>query len=122
MKKVLFALMVLTAGSMADAEGQTAFQEGEKLTFAIRWGVITGGYATLGIPNIESIGQESAYHILSEARSSGMVEAFYKVRDKNEAWMDTASPRSLRYSKKIVEGKYSVDQVVDLDQNAKTFH
>jgi hypothetical protein len=123
MKKMLFAVgvIVITAGR-ARAEYRPAFQEGENLTFAVRWGVITGGYATLGVPSIDLIGQDHAYHILSEARSTGVVETFYKVRDKNEAWMDTATPRSLRYSKKILEGKYSVDQVVDLDQTARTFH
>src|SRR5882672_10432306 len=51
-----------------------------------------------------------------------MVDTFYKVRDRNEAWLDTNAPRSLRYSKKILEGKYSVDEVVELDQTALTFH
>ena len=119
---MLIAVGVMAIAVAAQAEYRPAFQEGEKLTFAIRWGVVTGGYATLGVPSIDLIGQEPAYHILSEAHSTGMVETFYKVRDKNEAWMDTASPRSLRYSKKIVEGTYSVDQVVDLDQTARTFH
>src|SRR5450755_1023935 len=123
MKKWLFGMgaVVILTGT-ARAEFQTAFQEGENLTFAVRWGVVTGGYATLSVPSIDLIGQDSAYHILSEAHSTGVVETFYKVRDKNEAWLDTALPRSLRYSKKILEGKYSVDQVVDLDQTARTYH
>ena len=122
MKKWLVTVAVLGIAASAGAEFHPAFQEGENLTFAIRWGIITGGYATLGVPSIDLVGHEPAYHILSEARSTGIVNAFYKVRDRNEAWMDTASPRSLRYSKKIHEGKYSVDQVVDLDQDARTFH
>jgi len=123
MKKIIFGLGIVVAAAMAaKADFQPAFQEGENLTFAIRWGVITGGYATLGVPSIDLIGQEPAYHILSEARSTGVVETFYKVRDRNEAWMDTGSPRSLRYSKRISEGKYKVDQVVDLDHEARTFH
>ena len=113
--------VIVLSVSLARAASQTAFQQGEDLTFAIRWGVVTGGYATLGVPSIDFIGGQPAYHILSEARSTGMVETFYKVRDKSEAWMDTSSPRSLRYSKKIQEGKYSVDEVVELDQTARTF-
>jgi len=108
--------------SLLRADYQPVCNEGEDLTFAIRWGVVTGGYATLSVPSVDLIEGQPAYHILSEARSTGMVEAFYKVRDRNEAWMDTSSPRSLRYSKKIQEGKYSVDEVVELDHNARTFH
>jgi hypothetical protein len=123
MKKTLFGMgVIVLAASLVRADFQPAFQEGEDLTFVIRWGVVTGGYANLSVPSIDMVEGQQAYHILSEARSTGMVDTFYKVRDENEAWMDTASPRSLRYSKKIHEGKYSVDQVVDLDQTAKTFH
>lgn len=123
MKKISLSIGILLLGtSWARADFQPAFSPGEDLVFQIRWGVVTGGYATLTVPSIDSIGGQSAYHILSEARSTGVVDSFYKVRDRNEAWLDTVSPRSLRYSKKILEGNYSVDEVVDLDQTALTFH
>jgi len=123
MKRVFLAAGVIALSfSLVRAEFQPAFREGEDLVFQIRWGVVTGGYATLSVPSVDLIAGQSAYHILSEARSTGLVDAFYKVRDRNESWMDTASPRSLRYSKKIHKGKYSVDEVVELDQTARTFH
>jgi len=118
----LLAVILLASASIGRAGFHPAFQEGEDLTFQIRWGVITGGYATLSVPSIDRVGNEQAYHILSEARSTAMMDTFYKVRDRNEAWLDTSEPRSLRYSKKILEGKYSVDETVELDQAARTFH
>lgn len=123
MKK--WGLMICSLAALASvvqAEFRPPFREGEDLLFQVRWGVITGGYATLSVPSIDLVDGKSAYHILSEARSTGMVDTFYRVRDKNEAWLDTASPRSLRYSKTILEGKYSVNEVVELDQTARTFH
>ena len=116
-------LCCLAAGTQISlADFHPPFQEGEDLVFQIRWGVVTGGYATLSVPSIDLIDGKPAYHILSEARSTGMVDTFYRVRDKNEAWLDTAMPRSLRYSKTILEGKYSVNEVVELDQAARKFH
>jgi hypothetical protein len=123
MKKAwLMAGFLALGSSLVRADAESAFRPGEDLLFQIRWGVVTGGYATLGIPSVDLIEGQPAYHILSEAHSSGMVEAFYKVRDRNEAWMDTSKPRTLRYSKKIQEGKYRVDEVVELDQAANKFH
>lgn len=123
MKKLgLFLGLLMAAAPAARAGFQNAFSEGEDLTFAIRWGVITGGYATLSVPSIEPVGGRPAYHILSEAHSTGVVSAFYKVRDRNEAWLDAAWPRSLRYARKIQEGKYRVDEVVELDHAAGKFH
>jgi hypothetical protein len=123
MKKAGLAAGILILGtSIARAGLHPAFQEGEDLFFQIRWGLITGGYATLSVPSIDLVGGKPAYHILSEAHSCGLVDTFYRVRDKNEAWLDIGTPRSLRYSKKILEGTYSVDEVVDLDQTAGKFH
>jgi len=123
MEKWWLILGCLAAGVQVSlADFRLPFQEGEDLVFQIRWGVITGGYATLSVPSIDKIDGKSAYHILSEARSTGMVDAFYRVKDKNEAWLDTALPQSLRYSKTILEGKYSVDEVVELDQTAHKYH
>lgn len=122
MKKIIFSVGLLVSSLVGAADFQPSFKEGEDLTFAIKWGVITGGYATLSIPSVDQIGDQKAYHILSEARSTGVVETFYKVRDRNEAWMDTQQPRTLRYSKKISEGKYKVTETVELDQAAGTFH
>jgi hypothetical protein len=123
MKKFILGMGVMTLlGTQASAEFKVPFREGEDLTFVIRWGLITGGYATLSVPSIVQVGNESAYHILSEAKSTGVVETFYKVRDRNEAWMDTKEPRTLRYAKRLKEGKYNVEEVVELDQEARTFH
>ena len=92
MKRILaFTGIALLCFSSARADVRPAFREGEDLLFQIRWGVITGGYATLSVPSIDRIDGKSAYHILSEARSTGMVDTFYRVRDKNEAWLDTAT-------------------------------
>jgi hypothetical protein len=121
-KTYLFLGLLFLGSARVSAEFYPPFREGEDLVFAIRWGVITGGYATLGVPSIDLVSGRTAYHILSEARSTGMVDTFYKVRDRNEAWLDTAWPRTLRYSKKISEGKYRVDEVVDLDQDKGKFH
>jgi len=114
--------LLLGAASAGQTVDRPAFRQGEDLVFVIRWGVLTGGYATLTIPSIDVVQGSPAFHILSEARSTGIVDTFYKVRDRNEAWLDTTLPRSLRYSKKIQEGSYRVDQVVELDQAARQFH
>ncbi len=123
MKRIPWSVgLLLFIASSLYAEFPSPLREGEHLLFQIRWGLVTGGYATMSIPSIEPIGGLPAYHFLSEARSTGLVDAFYRVRDRNEAWMDTTAPRSLRYSKTIQEGKYSVDEVVNLDPLALTFH
>src|SRR5258708_4958049 len=101
---------------------EAPFQEGEDLLFRIRWGAVTGGYSSLSVKDIAQVAGRPAYHIVSEAHSTGFVDTFYHVEDRNEAWLDTQWPRSLRYEKKIREGKYRVHEVVTLDQTTHRFH
>jgi hypothetical protein len=94
----------------------TAFREGETLSFTVKWGVIKGGNAKLAVGGIEMEQGRPAYHIVSEARSVGIVDAFYKTRDLNETWLDVASLVTLKYEKHIREGRYRVEASVEMDQ------
>jgi len=59
---------------------ELCFPGGENLSFVVRWGLIIGGRASLSIPDMELRDNRPAYHILSEARSVGIVSAVYKTR------------------------------------------
>jgi hypothetical protein len=111
--RTLPVLLLLT--SLARAEYTPVFNVGEDLTFRIRYGALTGGYSTLSVPQITAKDGRTAYHIVSEAKSTAFVDTFYKVRDFNQAWLDTAEPRSLGYEKNLREGGYRVQEEVRFD-------
>ncbi len=94
----------------------TAFQIGEDLHYVVKWGLVVAGYSSLTVPAYDNVFDRKAYHIVSKARSGGMVSAFYKVEDNNEVWLDTQSLVTLRYEKRIKEGKYHIDESTILDQ------
>jgi hypothetical protein len=94
----------------------SAFRAGEKLSFVLKWGVIVGGRSSLAVKDIQTIQGRPAYHIVTEARTSGVADAFYKTRDRNETWLDTQSLATVRYEKHIREGKFKLEAIVDLDQ------
>jgi hypothetical protein len=100
----------------------TAFSGDEHLSFVVKWGIVTGGYSTLSIQGIETVNGRPAWHIVSEARSGGVVTAFYKVEDHNEAWLDREALVSVRYEKRIKEGKYRIEESTLLDQPRSRFH
>ncbi len=93
-----------------------AFAPGEELLFSIKWGVIVGGYANLSIPEIVDFEGRPAYHIVSEARSGGVVSAFYKVKDRNDVWLDQRALITLKYEKRIKEGKFHIEETSELNQ------
>lgn len=99
----------------------TILHEGEDLRFAIKWGVVTAGYSSLKVENIETINNRPTHHVVAEAQSTGFVSTMYKVKDRNETWIDLRSPETLRYARNIREGKYRLEEQVDLDPTNRRY-
>jgi hypothetical protein len=107
--------MTVVFSSSSNVQNQ-AFEPGESYSFVVSWGIVSGGYSSLRIPNIENIEGRPTYHIISEAHSGGVLNTFYHVEDLNEAWLDCQSLLTLRYEKHIHEGKYRIEETGTLDQ------
>jgi len=94
-----------------------AFEVGEKLTFKIRYGWIKAGEATMEVRERFMIDDErEAYKIVSTAKSSRGFDPFFKVRDEVETHLDATGFYSWYFSKKLREGGYKYDLLVDYNQ------
>ncbi len=93
-----------------------AFKVGEKLTFAIKWGPIIAGYASLEVQDLVDLGKYKAYKIVSEAKSSQFFDVFYKVRDSVISYTDCDGMYSWRFEKHLEEGKYKHNELTIYDQ------
>ena len=97
-------------------EPHPPFGVGEDLQFVVKWGLVVAGYSSLSIPEIIDVQNRPTYYIVSTARSGGMVNAFYKVQDHNDVWLDEEALVTVRYEKRIHEGKYQIEETSLLDQ------
>jgi len=93
----------------------------ENLVFKVTWGVFEVGEATLEVKELVEFNGRPAYHVVSRANSNPWCDAFYKVRDVNESWIDAETLDSLGYSKKLREGHFFRDEWVLYDQQRHTF-
>lgn len=106
--------------SSAAENPQVAFQSGEKLTFRLRWTMITAGYATMEVRPMETRDGQRAFHFILTAKSNSFIDRFYMVRDRIDAWSDTGMEHSLLYKKNQVEGRHRRKETVLFDwKNAK---
>jgi hypothetical protein len=96
------------------------FGEGEKLVFAVQYGIVSAGDASLEIRNVASINGADCYRVVSNARTNDVFSVFFKVRDRFESYVDTTELYSMRYEKHIREGKFRRDDIVDFDQQVHT--
>lgn len=122
---VLWVAVVLFGANPVRAEGDaaangTAFQPGERLTFALKWTIVPAGTAVLEVLPREHMAGLDAFHFVLTARSNAFVDAFYMVRDRVDAWADAAMKRSLLYRKKQREGSTRRDITVTFDWEAMT--
>ena len=91
------------------------FQPGEKLTFELKWTVVTAGEAVVEVLPIETVNGEDAYHFLMKVKSTPFIDLFYKVRDQIDAYCDVGMNKSLLFKKKQHEGHSKRDIVVTFD-------
>ncbi|MBI4247952.1 MAG: DUF3108 domain-containing protein [Elusimicrobia bacterium] len=84
----------------------------ESLEYEVDWGVVSVGIATLSAHDVVLFNGRLAYRIISTAHTAKLWDAFYKVRDSNEAWIDAYSLDSLGYLKNLREGRFFRDEWV----------
>ena len=92
-----------------------AFKVGEKLTFTIGYEFIPAGKTILRVEKIATIKGKKAYHISSRTKSHRLFDPFFKVRDEIDTYMDSSTFRSIKFRKKLREGRYSYDYAVEFD-------
>lgn len=93
----------------------TTFSPGEELTYAIRYGPMRAGTATLSVVGLEWANGALCYRLQSRIRSSRVFSAFYKVDDLTESWLDARGMFSRRCVRILQEGGYRKNEAVQID-------
>jgi hypothetical protein len=97
---LLFSILLLTCGSAGAAITGIPFQEGEKLTYRAKWGLMPAGRVTLEVLSSEAGKGEDVYHFAMHSRTSAGVDTLYSIRDMQHSCTDLARGRSLQYEKR----------------------
>lgn len=113
---ILAAFMwVQGSAPVSRASGKSPpFLVGEKLRFQVRWAFIPAGEFVLEVLPMETIEGKRSYHFLLDVRTYPMVDIFYKVRARIEAFTDEEMTHSLLY-KKNQKGKSKRNVLVTFD-------
>lgn len=112
---VLFFSTVILLNATGANQTRLPFQPGEKLTFKLSWTFFPAGTAVLEVLPIETLQGIEVYHFVLTARSNAFVDAFYKVRDRIDAYTDTEMTHTVLYKKNQHEGSTKRNVVVTFD-------
>ena len=115
---LILITLIITLGfteTINESKGCFPFQPGEKLTFQLKWSFIPAGEAVLEILPMETINGVKSYHFVMTAKTNSVVDVFYKVRDRIDAYTDAGMNHAILYKKKQREGKTKRDVVINFD-------
>ena len=97
-----------------DASARTgAPWDGEQLKYGIYYTFIKAGTAYIRNRGVVDIDGQKAYLIQTTAFSAAVIDAFFKVRDINQSWIDTQTFYSRGYGQSVREGSYKRDEWVN---------
>ena len=101
----------------------TAFNAGEKVSYTVYYNVagiyVNAGTATF-TNTLETLNNKPVYHIVGEGNTNSSYELIYKVRDKYETYIDTATMQALKFVRNVNEGGYKKYQNVTFNKTANT--
>jgi len=89
----------------------TAFKEGEVLTYRLHYGFINAGAAVLEVkPDLIDVNGRKVYHIVGTGYTTGTADWFFKVRDRYETYMDKNAMLPWLFVRRVDEGGYKFSQ------------
>ena len=126
MKKFIytFALIGLFLGMTSSSfvsyptVSNSVFQIGEKLRYRVSYGFMDAGEALLEVKATERKGNNrNLFHVVGIGRTLGGFNAFYKVRDKYESYIDQKSIMPWVFIRNVSEGGYKINQTYVFKQH-----
>jgi hypothetical protein len=109
---LLFPFFLYSQKSMRKLDND-AFIKGEKLTFRVHYGFLDAGEAVLSInENYDTLGGRLCYHVVGTGKSSGLLDPFFKVRDRYESVIDKEALVPWLFIRRVDEGGYKINETI----------
>jgi len=126
---IAFLLIVLSSFTPQDTGGSfcglknTAFKEGESVTMRVFYNAagiyVSAGEATFTTA-LEKFNGKMSYHCIGDGKTFSFFDNFFKVRDRYESYIDTATLLPMKFIRNVDEGGYKIYNNVTFNHNANT--
>ena len=120
---ITLTAFTLQAGDEFCGTRNTSFIGGESITMKVYYNTmgmyIAAGEATFTTA-LEKFNGRQTYHCVGEGKSYSFFDNFFKVRDKYETFIDTASMLPIKFIRNVSEGGYKIYNNVTFNHSAGT--
>lgn len=101
----------------------TSFQAGEEITFKVMYAVvgahIGAGEVTFST-TLEMLYNKPVYHMVGDGKTYPFYDKIFKVRDRYESYVDTATLQPLKFIRNVYEGGYKKYENVTFNKATNT--
>lgn len=105
----------------SSARPHRPFHPGERLTYTLSWSkLISAGTAVMEVKKEKAEGERELFRFVSTARTIGMADSVYPVRDTVQSLFDTRTMESLSYTLDQSHGKRKKQREMVFDHAAGT--
>ena len=113
----------LRAGEEFCGARNKAFLAGETITYKVYY-TLAGVYVAAGEAvfntSLEQVNNRPVYHITGDGKTYSFYDNFFRVRDKYETFIDTATMQPLKFLRNVDEGGYKTYENVTFNKAINT--
>ncbi len=127
MKALISVLLILFSTNQFDQEfcgvHNTAFNAGEQVTMKVYYttlGMYVGAGEAKFTTSLERFNGQPVYHCVGTGTSYSFFDNFYKVRDRYESYIDTATMLPVKFIRNVYEGGSTIYNNVSFNQKNRT--
>ena len=130
-KIITLLILVFVLSSFKTNQGEkefcgiknAAFLAGETITMKVFYntvGVYIGAGEATFTTNLERFNGKTTYHCVGEGKTYPFFDNFFKVRDRYETYIDTATMLPIKFIRNVDEGGYKIYNNVTFNHSAST--
>lgn len=101
----------------------TAFQAGETITYKVLYklaNVYVGAGEAVFSNTLERMNGRDVYHIVGDGKTYSFYDKFYRVRDRYESYIDTATLQPYKFIRNVNEGGYKTYENITFVKSTNT--
>jgi len=111
---IIFLNFAVISTAAKEPDKVIPFHPGEKLKYQGRWGIIPAGELTLEVLPLETLNGVESFHFVMITKTSKVVDLVYKIRERQDSYVDSGMTHSIFYKKKT-ESEHPRDENIKFD-------
>jgi hypothetical protein len=116
--RILKLILITIILPVVSYSQELAFQPGERVTYAIHYGLVQGGIASLELKTDTFRGKD-VWHSIFWGKTTGLADKIFKVKDIYESYFEPESQLPVFTIRNIQEGRYRKYNEVAFDHYAR---